>query len=211
MAERGRADSARVGDAALLFPFLVTGTEPTSHSAIQPAPSAGLPRSERRSAASGPGHSARDRSRGWVGRRGRRRDGSRQAALEAAVRGWGTTSVASGRPAGLAWTWHRCTCRTKRLVEAMALVDEVRSIGDRSGSRPLTDRATEILRAARARHPADEPWRPLTAREFAVAKFVASGSTNAESLPSSTSPRKPPVPTSSTSSPSSAPRAERRS
>ena len=40
--------------------------------------------------------------------------------------------------------------------------------------------AAELLRVARGRHPSDEPWRPLTARELEVAKLVAAGLTNAE-------------------------------
>ena len=62
-------------------------------------------------------------------------------------------------------TWVRldlaaCLLRTDRPAEAISLVEDVRSIADRLGSRPLATRASELLREARARHPSDEPWSP---------------------------------------------------
>ena len=50
----------------------------------------------------------------------------------------------------------------------------------RSDSRPMADRAGELLRDARGRGPAAERWAPLTAREYDVASLVAEGRTNAE-------------------------------
>ena len=41
-------------------------------------------------------------------------------------------------------------------------------------------RADELARLARGRAAQDEPWRPLTTREFEVAKLIADGLTNAE-------------------------------
>jgi DNA-binding CsgD family transcriptional regulator len=38
----------------------------------------------------------------------------------------------------------------------------------------------ELGAVARSRGVTDEPWHPLTAREFEVARFVAEGRTNAE-------------------------------
>jgi DNA-binding CsgD family transcriptional regulator len=180
LCERGRAASARVSDAALLFPFLVTGTR--AHLALgDPAGAtrwvdAIEPELRRRSI---PGTlPAIDHARGLVLLAGNSTGRARES-LEASVRGWDESSrVWEG-------TWARldlasCLLRSNRPAEAAALVEDVRSIADRLASRPLAARASDLLREARARHPADEPWQPLTAREFEVARLVAAGQTNAQ-------------------------------
>jgi DNA-binding CsgD family transcriptional regulator len=43
----------------------------------------------------------------------------------------------------------------------------------------LLARTEELARAARSRGALDEPWRPLTGREFEVARLIADGLTNA--------------------------------
>jgi DNA-binding NarL/FixJ family response regulator len=48
------------------------------------------------------------------------------------------------------------------------------------GSQPLQFRAEELQRLARSRSSAEEPWHPLTAREFEVARLIADGMTNPE-------------------------------
>ena len=60
------------------------------------------------------------------------------------------------------------------------MLDEVRATADRLGSRPIRERADELMAIARRRGITDEPWRPLTAREFEVARLIAAGNTNAE-------------------------------
>ena len=100
-------------------------------------------------------------------------------ALERAVRGWDDR--------GRIWeaTWARldlagCLNRMNRYADAVALIAAVRETADRLGSPPLQARADELARASRGRGSIDEPWRPLTAREFEVARLVADGMTNAE-------------------------------
>jgi len=56
----------------------------------------------------------------------------------------------------------------------------VREVATRLVSPPLLERADELARLARARGGELEPWHPLTAREFEVAKLIAQGMTNAE-------------------------------
>jgi DNA-binding CsgD family transcriptional regulator len=67
-----------------------------------------------------------------------------------------------------------------RHADAVALIAEVREMADRIGSAPLQSRADELARLGRGRGQDEEPWRPLTAREFEVARLIAEGLTNAE-------------------------------
>jgi DNA-binding CsgD family transcriptional regulator len=178
--EQGRTASRPVGDAALLFPFLVTGTR--AHLASgDPAGAARWvdliePELRRRSIpAILP---AIDHARGLLHLAGGSASRARES-FEAAMRGWDASSRL--------WegTWVRldlaaALLRVNRPAQAMSLVEEARSIADRLGSQPLAARASTLLREARARHPTDEPWRPLTAREFEVAQRIAVGQTNAE-------------------------------
>jgi DNA-binding NarL/FixJ family response regulator len=48
------------------------------------------------------------------------------------------------------------------------------------GSPPLEARANELAKLARGRGSDGEAWRPLTVREFEVARLIAEGLTNAE-------------------------------
>jgi DNA-binding CsgD family transcriptional regulator len=105
--------------------------------------------------------------------------GVARTALEAAIVGWD----AKGR----IWeaTWARldlaqCLIRSNRFAEALSLAVEARSIASGLDSRPLADRADSLQRMARGHVAVDEPWRPLTAREFAVARLISEGLTNAE-------------------------------
>jgi DNA-binding CsgD family transcriptional regulator len=105
--------------------------------------------------------------------------GIARVALEAAVRGWDDK--------GRIWeaTWARldlanCLMRSNRFADAIALVTDARMTASRLDSSPLADRADALLRLARGRGAEEEPWRPLTAREFAVARLIAEGRTNGE-------------------------------
>ena len=99
-------------------------------------------------------------------------------ALEAAITGWDAL--------GRTWEglWARldlaaCHLRANRDAEAVTIIRGVADRADALGSRPLRDRADELLAIARGRGAEEEPWRPLTAREFEVARLVADGMTNA--------------------------------
>jgi DNA-binding NarL/FixJ family response regulator len=100
-------------------------------------------------------------------------------ALEAAVIRWeqrGRIWEASGARLDLA----QCLMRSSRYGEAATLIATVRSVAETLRSGPLLARADDLLRVARGRGSVDEPWRPLTAREFEVARLIADGMTNGE-------------------------------
>jgi DNA-binding CsgD family transcriptional regulator len=101
-----------------------------------------------------------------------------RASLEAALAGW----TARGRTWEAAWArldLAACLLRSNREGEAIAPLREARAQAEGLGSVPLTGRAGELLAIAHSRGAAEDPWRPLTAREFEVARLVAEGRTNA--------------------------------
>lgn len=102
-----------------------------------------------------------------------------RASLEAAVAGWDR--------AGRGWEswWARLDLatahiRASRFAAAVAIASEVREIALALPSPSLLARADELLRHARGHVATDDPWRPLTAREFEVAQLIAEGNTNPE-------------------------------
>ena len=102
-----------------------------------------------------------------------------RAALERALAGW----LARGRIWEASWArldLAACLLRGNRYGEVLPLLTEAREIAARLGSRPLEARATELERFARSHAAVQEPWHPLTTREFEVAKQIAAGRTNAE-------------------------------
>ena len=68
---------------------------------------------------------------------------------------------------------------SNREGEALEPLRAVRALADELDSVPLRTRADELLAMARSRGAEEEPWRPLTAREFEVARLIADGLTNA--------------------------------
>lgn len=177
---RGLAASRAVEDGAYLFPFLVTGTralvalgDPAAAASWAAEVSAALRRRDI------PGtRPALVHAEGLValaqGATGRARD-----ALVVAKRGW--------EERGRAWehAWARLDLatvhlRTNRPADATAELERLLGDARALGAAPLIERAEPLLRAARARRPGTEPWDPLTAREWDVARRVANGATNAE-------------------------------
>jgi DNA-binding CsgD family transcriptional regulator len=105
--------------------------------------------------------------------------GAAREHLEAAVRAW--------EDRGRRWEalWARLDLagtllRSNRFADAMALIREVQDAATAMGSEPLLQRATQLSRVARGRGDESEPWRPLTVREFEVARQIAAGMTNAQ-------------------------------
>jgi DNA-binding CsgD family transcriptional regulator len=100
-------------------------------------------------------------------------------ALEAAERAWAER--------GRAWehAWARldlaqCLMRTNQYGAAASLLAAVRAWAEEVDSPPLLARADELARVGRGRGLLAEPWRPLTVREFEVARLIADGMTNGE-------------------------------
>ena len=100
-------------------------------------------------------------------------------ALERAVRGW------DDRERIWEATWARldlarCLIRMNRHVDAAGVLAEVRTVALAIQSDPLLRQMDELARVGRGRGTIEEPWYPLTAREFEVARLVAEGMTNPE-------------------------------
>ena len=169
----------RVGERPLLAPFLVTGVR--AHLA------AGRPEVAERWVDDGirylEGWSQTlqapiDHAHGLV-RLAAGSTGSARQLLETSIRGWGEI--------GRTWeaTWARldlaaCLIRANRVAEAAAQLTTARETATRLESPPLLARIDELSRVARGHGSLDEPWRPLTAREFEVARLIADGMTNTE-------------------------------
>jgi DNA-binding CsgD family transcriptional regulator len=167
------------GERALFIPFVVTGTRSMVAAARAGDAERWLAR-------------AREHLTGWESVAGpalahaegllRMAAGSLATAregLERAVRGWDER--------GRVWeaTWARldlaqCLIRMNRHADAVAIVAEVRATATILGSGPFLVRTDELAKAGRGRGFEDEPWRPLTVREFEVARLIAEGLTNSE-------------------------------
>ena len=102
-----------------------------------------------------------------------------RAALEVAIASW----EARGRCWEALWArldLAAAHLRSSRFVDAMNLVNEVRAAAEPIGAAPLLARADQFARTAKGRGAEQEPWHPLTTREFEVARKIAEGLTNAE-------------------------------
>lgn len=177
--ERGLAASASVGDAAYLLPYVVTGTraylaghDPSSAGRWVETVADALRRREI------PGTlPAINHAEGLLALAGGA-TGQARADLAAAAGAWRQLRR-RWEEIGATIDLAECELRTNRLAEAARLAAEAHAAAEGLPSPPLLDRADAVLRRARALHPSDAPWAPLTAREFEVARLVAGGGTNA--------------------------------
>jgi DNA-binding CsgD family transcriptional regulator/tetratricopeptide (TPR) repeat protein len=180
--EEAFAASAAVSDAAYLFPCLVTGTRlqlagGDPRAAADWVDRAGALVTQRAIPGTLP---AIDHARGLL----HLADGSTglaRTALEAAEANWsslGRTWEGSFSRIDLA----RCHLRANRRDQAILLARRAETDAGRLGSPVLQSAAAEVLAAATRRGSAagSEPWAPLTAREFEVARLVTEGLTNPE-------------------------------
>jgi DNA-binding CsgD family transcriptional regulator len=173
------ARAVAIGERVLLTPFVVTGVRAAQQSGRPAEASAWLDacRAQLDPIPDVAG-AALDHARGLIALA----DGSTgiaRLALEAAVDGWDRH--------GRAWeaTWARLDLthgliRTNRFAEAVAVANTAAAVASRLESPALTERADTLLRMARGHAADEEPWRPLTAREFEVARLIGEGLTNAE-------------------------------
>lgn len=74
----------------------------------------------------------------------------------------------------------RCAMRANRPGGAVSLVADAMASAERMGAEPLLALARETQATLRHRGVVQEPWAPLTAREFEVATLIAAGRTNRE-------------------------------
>lgn len=173
------AQACAVGERILLVPFVVTGVRAYLADARTADAVAWLDRiGEALAPIPGVAAAALEHGRGLIAL-AEGATGIARPALEAAIAGWDARHRV--------WEASRarldlglCHARSSRYADALALATMVRATASSLDSRPLADRADAIARMARGRVAVEEPWRPLTGREFAVARLVASGRTNAE-------------------------------
>lgn len=177
--EEGWSIASSSGERALFIPFVVTGTRALI--------AARRPDDAERWAAQ-----AHDHLEGWESVAGpalshadglvRLAGGSLSAAreaLERAIRGWeerGRIWEALGAGLDLA----QCLIRMNRHADSVAVLADVQARAGTLGSELLLARVAELSRANRGRGLDEEPWRPLTVREFEVARLVADGLTNGQ-------------------------------
>jgi DNA-binding CsgD family transcriptional regulator/tetratricopeptide (TPR) repeat protein len=176
--EEALALAVRSGERALLVPFVVTGIRAALAARRPQDAERWLDRVRAHFAELPAARPAIRHADGLV----RLSQGSITAArdaLEAAVHGW--TEI------GRIWesSWARldlaqCLMRSNRYGEAASLLAAVRTTAEQVDSPPLIARLDELARIGRGRGEVNEPWWPLTAREFEVARLIAEGLTNGE-------------------------------
>jgi DNA-binding CsgD family transcriptional regulator len=172
--EEGYAASATVGDAAYLFPYVVTGTraylqrgEPTSARRWVEQSAQILCRRNI------PGTlPALDHARGLLHLTDGHTGKAREALTKAAAAWDARHRVWEGIQALLDLA--TCAVRSRRPAEAAALAAQARDRAESAAATALLAAAPIVLSGAHARHSSA----PLTAREVEVARLIATGATN---------------------------------
>ncbi len=176
LCERGYQASADVTDAAYLFPYLLTGVRAHLARGEVDAAQAWSNRVGAVLAARAiPGTlPAIEHARGLV-LLARGDAAAAHRALDSASGAW--------RARRRFWegAWARldiaaAATKLRRRGEAARLVDEVRTIAATVGATPLADAADRLTDSFS--HRPQDPWHPLSAREFEVSQLVAAGLTN---------------------------------
>jgi DNA-binding CsgD family transcriptional regulator len=178
--EAGLAASATVDDAAYLFPFLVTGTRAYLLAGDLAAAESWSTRvGERLRVRDIPGtRPALAHATGLIHLAAGGTTRAREALSEAAT-GWAERRRA-WEGVGALIDLSEVHLRANRPADAIEVAERASATAAAMGARPLVERASLAIAAARARHPRTEPWEPLTSREFEVARLVAAGRTNPE-------------------------------
>jgi DNA-binding CsgD family transcriptional regulator len=177
--EEALALATQTGERALLIPFVVTGAR--AHLAARRPDDAQRWLSRVRHHLAGwdtAAGQALSHADGLCSQAAGSLSAAREA-LERAIRGWDER--------GRIWeaTWARldlagCLMRMNRHADAATMLAGVLATAGDLHSEPLLARAGELGRTGRGRGAEEEPWRPLTIREFEVARQVAAGLTNAQ-------------------------------
>jgi DNA-binding CsgD family transcriptional regulator/tetratricopeptide (TPR) repeat protein len=177
LCERGYQASADVTDAAYLFPYLLTGVRAYLSRGDMDAAQAWSHRvGAVLTARAIPGTlPAIDHGRGLI-LLARGDESAARQALESASEQW--------RARRRFWegTWARldlaaAAAQARRRGEAARLAQEARTSAAAAGAASLVDAADGLSRSFDRGRP-QEPWYPLSAREFEVAQLVAGGLTN---------------------------------
>ncbi|NYJ08411.1 ATP-binding protein [Petropleomorpha daqingensis] len=173
---RGVAASAEVADAAYLFPFLLTGVRAwLARGEVDEAGAYAARVADALLVRSIPGTlPAIPHARGLL---------ALAAGDLAAARELVTQAEQEWRRRDRFWegSWARLdlarvAVRARRTAEATSLATAVRTAAEEVGAQPLAAAADDVVPRGRR----DEPWAPLSAREYTVASLVADGLTNRE-------------------------------
>jgi DNA-binding CsgD family transcriptional regulator/tetratricopeptide (TPR) repeat protein len=177
LCERGYQASARVTDAAYLYPYLLTGVRAHLARGDVDAAQAWSDRADAvLTARAIPGTlPAIGHARGLL-LLARGEVPAAYQALQAASESWqDRRRFWEGTLARLDLA--EAAARARRPGEAAVLADQVRAIADAAGAAVLAAAADRLAKSFGAARPT-APWHPLSEREFEVARLVAAGLTN---------------------------------